>query len=210
VAAAAWGGTAAGQAPKLAGPAATDGRPAGHVIVLKETGKPDTRVQVLRSWRGPDGKVVTEVKDLGTGTVFTMTDLNPGGDLDAPPRAVPPKPAAAPMPAGPMKPSEQMRAELEPCVEALTGHARPSARMDAATALADGRYAGRKEVKQVLATAAAGDPAGVVRAHCIGCLSKLGHADPDHVRKLHAWSADKDPTVRQAAQAALAKLAPKN
>src|SRR4029079_5345677 len=65
-------------------PAATDGAPGGPIIVLKTAGQPDRQVRVIRSERGPDGKVLTEVKDLTTGDVYTMVDVNTGGDLDAP------------------------------------------------------------------------------------------------------------------------------
>lgn len=312
----AWGGSAAAQAPRpatpVSPPAARDGAPGGPIIVMKTAGQPDRRVQVIRSERGPDGKVLTEVKDLATGEVYTMTDVNPGGDLDAPAKAAPAKPAAkdaglprakdrtadpllggrttsgmptpatptketkprifgrvfgkaetppppvappaarpapaarptaqptyAPAPAsatpipvmpapaattppaGPVqasatvaapavRPSEQMKGEIAQYVQDLKAHPRPSFRMEAATGLTDGRYAGRAEVKQALATAAKDDPAGAVRGHCIACLSKLGYADPEHVRRLHLWADDPDPAVRRAAQEAVAKLAPKS
>ena len=301
----AWGGSAAAQAPQpatpVSPPAAKDGPPGGPIIVIKTAGQPDRRVQVIRSERGPDGKVLTEVRDLATGDVYSMVDVNPGGTLDAPakpatpatpawtpvrkpaggtdsqanlPRAkdrpadpllggtpaatapaqdskprffgrvfgkaeTPTQPAAKPapvartmappttapaampaMPAGPvqaaasvaappMKPSEQMREDISQYIQDLQSHPRPSFRMEAASGLADGRYAARAEVKQALATAAKDDPAGVVRGHCIACLSKLGYADPEYVRRLQLWANDPDPAVQSAAADALAKLAPK-
>src|SRR5579883_3040817 len=105
VASAAWGGSAAGQSPRPAAPptspapAATDGQPVGGVIVMKTAGQPDRQVRVIRSERMSDGKVVSEVKDLATGEVYTITDVAPGGALDAPAGdASPPRPAAAQRP----------------------------------------------------------------------------------------------------------------
>jgi hypothetical protein len=307
VAAAAWSGSVYGQAPRPAvpatpaAPAVTDGQPGGPIITLKSPGQPERRVQVLRSTRGPDGKVTSEVKDLATGEVYTMVDVNPGGDLDTPTAVLPPSPdalprakdrtfdpllgggpaaampttetkpgffrrllgkpqasPAGPLPSGsrttptttsapapapaptptpvlmpvtppthssapppapiqptialsarPLRPSEQMREDIDEYLENLKSHPRPSLRMEAASGLADGRYAARAEVKKALVAAAKGDPAAIVRSHCIACLSKLGYADPEYVRELHQWAADANPLVAQAATNALAKLAPK-
>ena len=102
-----------------------------------------------------------------------------------------------------------MREELTPIVADLQTHRRPSYRVDAATSLAESRYASRDEVKAVLAYAAANDPAPIVRGHCIACLSKLGYSEPNHLQMLAKSVADPDPAVRYASVAALEKLAPR-
>jgi hypothetical protein len=313
VASVAWGGSAAGQAPRPAAvpaapvaPAATDGRPGDGVYLMRTAGQPDRRVKVVRSDRMPDGVVLTQVKDIATGEVYTILDDRPDAEAPAvapvaaaprpttptpvhaakdtkaaalprakdrsadpllghrvtsgktPPAAAPrpgqvawkpvqpahpQTPAARPVPppahpaaAVPPPPPEQpavlpppaaepvqvaatvaaevseetIRAEVAQYVRDLHGHARAAFRMEAATGLADARYAAREEVRRALAKAAVEDPAGAVRGHCIDCLSQLGYADPEYVRRLGLWADDPEPAVRRAAREALAKLAPKS
>ena len=323
VASVAWGGSASGQTTWSAAPPAAPAAPVAPAaqagdgtIIMKTAGQPDRRVKVLRSDRMPDGKVLTEVKDLASGEIYTITDTAPGGSLDTAPRpttpaaqrpilgkvfgakdakdAPPPRakdrpadpllagrpadgtptpapaaeqkprlfgrvfgkstPAADPVvaapagrpvvpparpataapamppafqqatPAGPVAqgpiqasmteqqsivPEEQMRREIAQYMHDLQNHPRPSFRMEAATGLCDGRYASREETKRAVATAVVNDPAGVVRGHCIDCLSKLGYADPEYVRRLQLWANDPEPAVQRAAREALAKLTPK-
>jgi hypothetical protein len=106
-------------------------------------------------------------------------------------------------------PEVRMHREIAPWVADLTTAARPSVRMDAATALAEGRYGWRNEVKAYLAKAAATDPAAIVRAHCISLLSKLGYAEPEYRSSLAVWAGDKNPDVSVAATVALARLEPR-
>jgi hypothetical protein len=117
-------------------------------------------------------------------------------------------PAPAP-PVGFEPPDVRMQREIAPWVAELTTAARPSIRMDAATALAEGRYGWRDEVKAHLAKAAATDPAAIVRAHCISLLSTLGYAEAEYRTSLAVWAGDKSPDVRVAASVALAKLEPR-
>ena len=87
---AACAGLAAGQAPR---PPAAD----PNVMVIRTAGQPDRRVRVLKSERLPDGKVLTEVKDLDSGEIYTLVDSKAGGATDgppAPPAARPSVPAA--------------------------------------------------------------------------------------------------------------------
>lgn len=106
-------------------------------------------------------------------------------------------------------PEVRMHREIAPWVAELTRAVRPSVRMEAATALAEGRYGWRDEVKTYLAKAAATDPAAVVRAHCISLLTTLGYAEPEWRSFLAASSSDKNPDVRVAASIALARLEPR-
>lgn len=103
----------------------------------------------------------------------------------------------------------RMREELSPSIKALQSSIRPTSRIDAITALAEGRYGNYEEVKWVIAYSAKDDPANIVRIHCIECLSKLGFCDTEYVKFLTDCKQDKDINVRMAAIAALGKLAPK-
>ncbi len=106
-------------------------------------------------------------------------------------------------------PEVRMQREIAPWVAELTRALRPSVRMDAATALAEGRYGWRDEVKAHLMQAAATDPAAVVRAHCISLLSTLGYAETEYRNFLASCSADRSADVRVAASIALARLEPR-
>lgn len=69
IAAAAWAGTLAAQTP------AAPGGPS--IVTLRTAGQPERRVQVLKTERLPDGKILTEVKDLTSGAIFTIADTKP-------------------------------------------------------------------------------------------------------------------------------------
>jgi hypothetical protein len=146
---------------------------------------------------------------------------------EPPPAAVPPLQPVSVTPAEPVRPYVQpslaamgprygtdsaemrMRRETAPWVLDLTRAVRPSVRMDAATALAEGRYGWHDEVKGYLLNAAANDPAGVVRAHCISLLTQLGYATTEYRTFLASCAADRNPDVRVAASIGLAKIEPR-
>jgi hypothetical protein len=113
------------------------------------------------------------------------------------------------LPVGVIPVEFRMKDETSADVASLRTAMRPTERQNAATALADGRYGSQAEIKAVLAASAKGDPAAVVRAHCITCLSKLGYCEPDHVAYLRQCTMDGDNDVRSAAANALVKLMPK-
>jgi hypothetical protein len=104
---------------------------------------------------------------------------------------------------------QQLMEETKQHVYDLYTAVRPSLREGAATALAEGRFASRPEVKQVLAKAALADPAPAVRAHCIRLLSALGYHDPEYVEYLRACERGGNAAVRVAAMIALTRLAPR-
>ncbi len=106
--------------------------------------------------------------------------------------------------------ANQMIDETTPLLHDLTQALRPSVRERAATALAEGRYGWRTEVKAELARSAANDPATSVRAHCIQLLSKLGYHDSAYLDQLAGWAESDSVRVREAARAAMAKLGPRN
>lgn len=89
-------GFASGQAR----PAAPVGSPSsgGPVYVMKTAGQPERRVQVLKSEAQPDGTILTDVKDLATGTIYSLTNPAVLGKAiphtEAKPAAVVAKPAA--------------------------------------------------------------------------------------------------------------------
>jgi hypothetical protein len=103
----------------------------------------------------------------------------------------------------------RMKEETAGAVATLQQSARPTLRQDAATALAEGRFGARPEIKSILAGAAMHDPAAVVRAHCVTCLSRLGYAEPSYVAFLRQGTVDADPAVKAATAEALAKLEPR-
>jgi hypothetical protein len=104
---------------------------------------------------------------------------------------------------------QQLAEETAPHVQTLFTAVRPSVREDAATALAEGRFGSRPEVKRVLAGAVVADPAPTVRAHCIRLLSSLGYHEPEYVAHLRTVADAGHPAVRLAATVALARLAPR-
>lgn len=104
---------------------------------------------------------------------------------------------------------QQMMTETKHHVYDLYTAVRPSLREDAATALAEGRFASRPEVKQVLAKAALADPAPSVRAHCIRLLSALGYHDPEYLEYLRSCVAAGNASVRVSATIALGRLTPR-
>lgn len=67
----------------------------GPVYVMKTAGQPERRVQVVRSEVQPDGSILTDVKDLASGTIYT---LNNPAFLGKSPVAAAPAPTAAPVP----------------------------------------------------------------------------------------------------------------
>jgi hypothetical protein len=110
---------------------------------------------------------------------------------------------------GPETVEMRMYREIGPWVADLTRAVRPSVRMDAATALAEGRYGWRDEVKAYLARSAADDPAAVVRAHCISLLTQLGYATGEYRSYLASRATDPNTDVRVAAAIGLARLEPR-
>ncbi len=125
------------------------------------------------------------------------------------PQQSPPVPQSMPAPQPHPSAEAQMFAEIKPLVANLHTALRPTVREDAATGLAEGRYASRPEVKATLAYAAMTDPAPSVRAHCIRCLSTLGYHHPVYVDYLRACAGSGAGEVQAAAAGALAKLAPR-
>jgi hypothetical protein len=135
------------------------------------------------------------------------------------PMAVPPEPKPEVRPAGLIDPlpvpvpppaADPMADETGPYLRDLSGALRPSVRERAATALAECRYGSRPEVKAQLAKAAASDPCPDVRAHCVKLLSKLGYHESRYLDELAGWAESGPPPLKQAAAAALARLAVKN
>ena len=122
-------------------------------------------------------------------------------------RVAPAAPVAEPVP--PVVPA-QLLAEVQPFVNELFQALRPSLRERAATGLAEGRYGSRPEVKATLARAALTDPAPEVRAHCVAQLANLGYYEASYLAYLDACAASGHPVVKQAAVAALTKLASRN
>lgn len=113
------------------------------------------------------------------------------------------------LPVGFVPPEFRMKSETADTMTTLQTAMRPTARQDAATALAEGRYADKMEIKMALAQSAMHDPAPVVRAHCIDCLSKLGYCAPEYVAHLRQCAAGSEPCLKVAASNAMAKLEPK-
>ena len=113
------------------------------------------------------------------------------------------------LPVGYVPAEFRMKDETAGSVATLQQAARPTLRQDAATALAEGRFGTRPEIKSILAGAAMHDPAPVVRAHCVTCLSKLGYCEPQYVAFLRQGTVDTDPGVKAAVAEALAKLEPR-
>ncbi len=98
---------AAGVAPAFGqAPAAPTG--GGPVYVMKTAGQPERRVQVLKSETQPDGSILTDVKDLGTGTVYTLTNPAFLG------KAAPATPSMTPVPAAVASAPTQMPAPGTP------------------------------------------------------------------------------------------------
>lgn len=119
------------------------------------------------------------------------------------------EPLKVSLPVGVVPVEFRMKSELAADAATLRLAIRPTQRQDAATALAEGRFGSSSEVKTILAGCAKSDPAPVVRAHCIDCLSKLGYAEADHVAYLRQCLMDSDDAVKTAAANALVKLQPK-
>lgn len=91
-------GMAQAQLPQA--PASLPGTESGAVMTLKTAGQPERRVQILKSEKLPDGKILTEVKDLATGAIFTIADTKPlNGSESATPAAKPNLPVLSPAPA---------------------------------------------------------------------------------------------------------------
>jgi hypothetical protein len=134
------------------------------------------------------------------------------------PTAAPPEPKSEVQPAGLVAPlpihvppaADPMADEIGPNLRDLAGALRPSVRERAATALAECRYGWRPEVQTQLAKAAASDPSPDVRAHCVKLLSKLGYHESRYLDELAGWAESGPPPLKQAAAAALARLAVKN
>jgi hypothetical protein len=116
---AAWVGFATAQAPPANPPAGSSSNTAvdGPVYVMKTAGQPERRVQVVKSEKLPDGTYLTDVKDLASGVVYTLTNPNVLGTTTTPPPAPkptavaattgyvpPPPPTTAPLPRGTPRP----------------------------------------------------------------------------------------------------------
>lgn len=70
-----------------------------NVVTIRTAGQPDRKLQVLKTERLPDGKYLTEVKDLGTGAIFTIADTKPLSSAESgtpQPSASPAAPATHP------------------------------------------------------------------------------------------------------------------
>jgi hypothetical protein len=245
-----------------------------HILTLKTAGQPPRQVQVVKTVRTVDGVHMTDVKDLNTGEILSLTDsqmkaMTSSTKATVKPRSNDPlltaltsrtpepvfsakpketlatpatvKPVIAvnaevpsqvgatrvqsvpleplPMPPAMMPvhtttrvdgPYEIMMQETATFRKNLADAVRPTVRMDAATTLCEGRYASRPEMKAVIAKVAESDPAAIVRAHCISCLSALGHADAEYVQVLETLRGrDQSVEVRRAAAEALKKLQPR-
>jgi hypothetical protein len=103
-----------------------------------------------------------------------------------------------------VKPAEPMTMkQIEDQVKELRMNQRPSKRMDAATALANGPMANMVEVRQILAEATYRDPVGVVRAHCIELLSKMKYDEFNYKAYVETLVNDDEPAVQRAARAAM-------
>ncbi|OWK36135.1 Outer membrane protein, OmpA/MotB family [Fimbriiglobus ruber] len=102
--------------------------------------------------------------------------------------------------------SSPMVDEVGPFATELFTALRPTIRERAATALAEGRYGWKPEIKALLAKAAQTDPAPTVRAHCIHALSKLGYHETKYLEYLEESAVKDEQMVRQASHLALAKL----
>jgi hypothetical protein len=105
--------------------------------------------------------------------------------------------------------SDQMDDEIRPYLHDLKTALRPTVRERAASALAEGRYGWKPEVKAILFRVAQEDPAASVRAHCIWLLSRLGYHESEYVDFLDAVATSGPPSVQQAARLALVKLTPR-
>ncbi|QEL15968.1 HEAT repeat domain-containing protein [Limnoglobus roseus] len=96
-----WVGVAAAQAPPSATPAGSSPSADGPVYVMKTAGQPERRVKVVKSEKLPDGTYLTDVKDLASGVVYTLTNpavlgIPVGNTVPAAPK---PTPVAANLPA---------------------------------------------------------------------------------------------------------------
>jgi len=104
---------------------------------------------------------------------------------------------------------DRMDEDLQGSLSDLRTALRPATRQSAATAIAQGRYGWKPEVKAHLAQAARADSSSIVRAHCIELLSKLGYHETEYLDFLDEAVTTASPEVQTAAKAALLKLAPK-
>jgi hypothetical protein len=74
------------------------------VVTLRTAGQPDRKLQILKTERLPDGKILTEVRDLATGQVFTIADTKVLGSPEPGQPALPkvaPAAASVTLPAQP-------------------------------------------------------------------------------------------------------------
>ena len=156
-----------------------------------------------------------------------------------PPRAMPPKPVAAPtpvipaplpiptnppsaggpqsragavqviLPVGYVPADLAMSQDIKPQVNELQHALAPSARCTAAKTLAGGRHGSSDAVKAVLFQAARMDPCPQVKACCLDELCKLGYFTPEFVAHVKAACDDADPDVSAAARAAAVKMTPR-
>ncbi len=65
-------GITSGQSPPSTGPAGST--PQRTVYVMKTAGQPERRVQVISSQIQPDGSILTDVRDLATGAIYTLAN----------------------------------------------------------------------------------------------------------------------------------------
>lgn len=112
------------------------------------------------------------------------------------------------LPAGYVPPELAANREIEPQVKSLQTSLRPTERMTAVESLAGGRYGTSDGVKMLLFRSAQADPCPMVKVCCIEQLTKLGYREPAFMDHLKTAAEGRNEEVRDAAKAALQKLAP--
>ena len=170
-------------------------------------------VRAKRSFQAMENKPQPKTREMPSAVTPAITPVavsKAPGFLPAVTVAKTNSPMHVVLPVGYVPAEIRMKEETAHSIAALQSASRPTIRMDAASALADGRFGSAMEVKMMLANAAMHDPAPVVRSHCITCLSKLGYTSPEYVGYLRQCSFDLDHGVKCAASEAMTKLEPRN
>ena len=128
-----------------------------------------------------------------------------------PPPGLPtiPKPPGGVSPAGFVSPQTAMLRDIEPHLRTLAEALPPTARLTAATALAQCRHASGDAVKGALFEAAKSDPCPAVRAACIDHLCTLGYFAQPFRDFVKAACDDPNAEVRAAARTAVIKMTPR-
>ncbi len=156
----------------------------------------------------------------------------PAGMMPArPPYPYAPNPAVAMNPAGPAMGQgvitvgyQAPAGPANPAAYGYPGYPAPNPAMQLVATLQDSLYPSQREwaadnlvgcdwrnqpqVVSALTTSAAKDPAATVRAACVRALARMGANSAAVVTTVHGLKTDGDPRVRQAAEEALATLAP--